>query len=228
MGEAGGPARCWPKRPSGGGGKRVAAGGSACGNAVPAGPSPGWHSHERKNRCMQRSKLHVMGASGAGTTTLARALADHWAVPHADADDYFWVPSTPPYLEKRSEDERLELMRTVFVPREAWVLSGSMLGWGESIVAECDAVVFLTLDPHERLRRLEARETLRRAGRDFDHVAWAAFLDWARSYDDPSAGRSRVAHEAWLEGVTQPVLRLDSEQSREELRDMVLGWEPYA
>lgn len=49
-------------------------------------------------------------------------------MPHADADDYFWVPSTPPYLEKRPEDERLELMRTVFAPREVWVLSGSMLG----------------------------------------------------------------------------------------------------
>lgn len=39
-------------------------------------------------------------------------------LPHVDADEYFWVPSTPPYLEKRPEDERLELMRTVVVPRE--------------------------------------------------------------------------------------------------------------
>jgi len=41
-----------------------------------------------------------MGASGAGTTTLARAIAGQWAVPHADADDYFWIPSNPPYVEK--------------------------------------------------------------------------------------------------------------------------------
>lgn len=176
---------------------------------------------------MRRSRLHVMGASGTGTTTLARALADHWSVPHADADDYFWVPSTPPYVEKRPEDQRRALMYNVFVPREAWVLSGSMLGWGESVVAECDAVVFLTLDPAERLRRLEARETLRRAGRDFDEVAWKAFLEWARGYDDPAFdGRSRVAHESWLKGLSQPVLRLDSAQTREELRDAVLGWEP--
>ena len=43
---------------------------------------------------MRRCRLHVMGASGAGTTTLARTLADHWAVPHADSDDYFWVPTS--------------------------------------------------------------------------------------------------------------------------------------
>ena len=61
-----------------------------------------------------------MGASGAGTTTLGRSLADHWSVPHADADDYFWVPTVPPYVEKRPEADRVTLMRSVFLPREAW------------------------------------------------------------------------------------------------------------
>jgi len=176
---------------------------------------------------MRRCRLHVLGASGSGTTTLARALASHWSVPHADADDYFWVPSDPPYVEQRPVGDRLALMRDVFVPREAWVLSGSMVDWGEPVVDECDAIVFLTLDPEERLRRLEAREVLRRAGRDHDPEAWEAFLDWARGYDDPAfEGRSRVAHEKWLADRDQPVLRLDSRAGREELRDMVLDWVP--
>lgn len=42
-----------------------------------------------ENGAMQRSRILIMGASGSGTTTLASALADRWAVPHADADDYF-------------------------------------------------------------------------------------------------------------------------------------------
>ena len=169
-----------------------------------------------------------MGASGSGTTTLGRALADHWSVPHADADDYFWVPTVPPFVEKRPENVRRALMRDVFVPREGWVLSGSMMGWGETIVAECDAVIFLTLDPRERLRRLEARDVHRRAGRDFDEVAWSDFLDWAKGYDDPAFdGRSRTAHEAWLEKLDLPVLRLSSERSIDELRDAVLSWDPH-
>ena len=86
-----------------------------------------------------------MGASGAGTTTLARAMADHWSVPHADADDYFWIPTDPPNVEKRPEAERVAPMKTLFLPRESWVPSGSMLGWGAEVVARCDAVVFLTL-----------------------------------------------------------------------------------
>jgi adenylate kinase family enzyme len=176
---------------------------------------------------MRRCRLHVLGASGSGTTTLARALANHWSVPHADVDDYFWVPTDPPYVEKRAESDRLALMREVFVPREAWVLSGSMVGWGEAVIDECDAIVFLTLDPEERLRRLEAREVHRRAGRAFDREAWEAFLDWARGYDDPAfEGRSRVAHEKWLAGRDQPVLQLDSVADREELVEAVLDWVP--
>lgn len=176
---------------------------------------------------MQRSRLHVVGASGSGTTTLARALADHWSVPHADSDDYFWMPTDPPYTRPRPEEERVALMREVFVPREAWVLSGSMIGWGDSVLALCDAVVFLTLDPTERIRRLEARERLRHAGRTVDTAAQEDFLTWARGYDDPAfTGRSRAHHEAWLETLEVPVLRLDSARRVDELVDAVLRWEP--
>ncbi|PKH40470.1 Adenylate kinase [Nocardioides alpinus] len=176
---------------------------------------------------MRRCRLHVVGASGSGTTTLARTLASYWSVPHADADDYFWVPSDPPYVAKRAEAERTALMQQVFVPREAWVLSGSMMGWGAEVVAACDAVVFLTLDPDERMRRLHAREVLRQEGQTFDPVAWEEFLTWARGYDDPQfAGRTLRAHQEWLAGVGRPVLTLDSAAGPEALRDAVLAWEP--
>ncbi|WP_285042117.1 AAA family ATPase [Plantibacter sp. LMC-P-059a] len=176
---------------------------------------------------MRRSRVHVMGASGSGVTTLGRALADHWSAAHADADDYFWVPTDPPYVTKRADAERVRLMREMFVPREAWVLSGSMPGWGDEIVAECDAVVFVVLDPAERLRRLEAREVERRAGERFDEAAWEAFREWAAGYDDPAFdGRSRASHEAWLATLPQPVLQVDSAMSRSQLVEAVLAWDP--
>lgn len=169
----------------------------------------------------------MTGASGCGTTTLGRAVADAWAVPHADADDYFWVPTDPPYVAKRPEADRLALMEQVFVPREAWVVSGSMLGWGESVVERCDAVVFLTLNTEERMRRIEARERLRRPAGQVYEAVLADFLTWARSYDDPQfEGRSRARHEEWLAGLSCPVLRLDASRPREALRDLVLAWDP--
>ena len=167
---------------------------------------------------MRRSRIHVMGASGSGTTTLARALATRWSVPHADADDYFWVPTAPPFRQKRPPEQRVALMEQVFAQREAWVLSGSMSGWGESVADRCDAVVFLTLDPAERMRRLEAREQVRRVGQEIDPEAWEQFRSWAASYDDPTfTCRSRAWHEAWLPRIDRPVLRLDSARPVEEL-----------
>jgi adenylate kinase family enzyme len=46
---------------------------------------------------MKSRRIHIMGASGAGVTSLGRALADALAVPHHDTDDYFWQPTIPPY-----------------------------------------------------------------------------------------------------------------------------------
>lgn len=178
---------------------------------------------------MKRCRLHILGPSGAGVTTLGRAVADAWSVPHADSDDYFWVPTSPPYEVARTVEERLALMWAVFVPREAWVLSGAMTQWGHSVVKQADAVVFLTLSAEERLHRLEARESVRRGDANLDDhdKSWTDFRDWAMKYDDPSfCGRSRVEHELWLENLSQPVLRLNSAQAPQRLLDAVLKWNP--
>ena len=50
---------------------------------------------------MKTCRVHIMGASGAGVTSLGRALAEALAVPHHDTDGYFWRPTTPPYRDKR-------------------------------------------------------------------------------------------------------------------------------
>ncbi|MET3306826.1 hypothetical protein ABIF53_007841 [Bradyrhizobium japonicum] len=57
-------------------------------------------------------------------TTLGRALAGRLALPHHDSDDYFWLPTAPPYQTTRPGAERLRLMREMFLPRLDWVLSG--------------------------------------------------------------------------------------------------------
>ena len=162
-------------------------------------------------------RLLVTGASGAGTTTLAGAVARAWSVPHADVDDYFWLPTSPPYVEQRSAAERLALMRALFAPRPAWVLSGSVVGWGDALLDAVDAVVLLTLDPDVRMERLREREARRRGGavptEGAAGEAHRAFMTWAAGYDDPHhAGRSRVQHERWLAGASCPVLRLDGSE----------------
>ena len=179
---------------------------------------------------VQRGRLHVTGASGSGSTTLARAVADAWSVPHADSDDYFWLPTAPPYVDQRPVPERLALMEAMFLPRDAWVLSGSVMGWGDSLVPRFDAIVFLTIDPGIRLARLRAREVSRYDGMDRsadDLARHHAFFEWAKGYDDPAFdGRSRISHEEWLSTVPCPVLRLDSARPVDDLVTAVMDFCP--
>lgn len=176
---------------------------------------------------MTPSRVLVMGATASGTTTLARALADRWSVPHADTDDYFWVPTDPPYVEKRDEARRLELMAEVFLPRPAWVLSGSVMGWGEPLLDHLDVLVFCTLDPDVRLARLRAREATRygdRIGTGGDlEAAHDEFVIWAAGYETADfPGRSRALHEEWMTRFDGPVVRVDTSGSVEELVDRLV------
>lgn len=155
-----------------------------------------------------------MGASGSGTSTLARALASELATQAFDTDDFYWRPTDPPFTEKRPIPERLALMEDLFLPRSDWVLSGSMAGWGDPIIPRLTHVVFLTLDAETRLDRLGARERDRYGAEIAPggprERAYRSFMEWAASYDtDGTTGRSRVQHEAWLVQLPCPVIRLD-------------------
>jgi adenylate kinase family enzyme len=106
---------------------------------------------------MKTRRILITGASGAGVTSLGRALADALALSHHDTDDYFWRPTNPPYREIREVADRLRLMREVFLDRSDWVLSGSLDGWGDLIIPLLDLVIFLYVPTPIRLQRLRAR-----------------------------------------------------------------------
>ncbi len=172
---------------------------------------------------MKTCRVHITGASGAGVTSLGRALADSLAVPHHDTDDYFWLPTTPPYRAQREVADRLRLMHEVFLERPDWVLSGSLDGWGDPIIPFLDLVVFVYAPTTIRLQRLRERES-RRFGLDAVaggsmHKEVEEFIEWASHYDDGTReGRNLARHQAWLATLPCRVLRLDGTR---QLPDMV-------
>lgn len=163
-------------------------------------------------------KIHIMGASGSGTTTLGHALARTLSLKHLDTDHYYWLPTTPPYKEKRPLAERQALLQGDMHAEPDVVVSGSLVGWGAGVENVFDLVVFLYLPTSLRLERLRQREIARYG------VVDPAFLAWASQYDEgPAQGRSLAKHEAWLAQQVCPVLRLEKNLTVAERIANVIG-----
>lgn len=161
-------------------------------------------------------RILVTGASGSGTTTLGRALAARTGWRHLDLDDYFWLPTSPPFTTRREPGERLRMLSQDLLEDSDAIASGSLTGWGAEVEDAFGLIVFLYVPAAIRLQRLEARETQRYGKAD------PAFLEWAAQYDQgPPEGRSLAKHESWLAGRACPVLRIEGDTSVEERLEWV-------
>ncbi|MBY0317259.1 MAG: AAA family ATPase [Reyranella sp.] len=174
------------------------------------------------------ARVHILGASGSGTTTLGAALAARLGQLHVDADSLFWLPTDPPFTTKRPTDDRQAMLHRLLPVSGQWVFSGSAPEWATALEPFYDLVVFLRLAPAirmERLRRRQAAQYGKRieAGGDMA-VANVDFMRWAEAYDVAGPEqRSLFVHETWLATLTVPVLRLDSAVPLKELVFAVLS-----
>lgn len=172
-------------------------------------------------------RIYTFGASGSGTTTLAKALAEKLRLPHFDADDYFWEKTNPPYTNKRSVEKRLELLQEDLAQQSGWVLSGSMVKWGDALIPKISLAVFLLIPPSIRLARLKARERAQHGSRvdpggDMEKIH-SDLMDWAAKYDEGGLEvRSKKMHEDWMKNFHCPVLRIEGDFSTERQVEMVL------
>lgn len=165
--------------------------------------------------------IHIFGASGSGTTTLGRALASELDFAFLDADDFFWEQTEPPFREKKDFSKRQAELAAAATRAQSWVLSGSIIGWGDFLIPEIDLAVYLYLRPEIRLARLLARERERYGDRIAPggdmHVSHEEFMAWAGSYD--TAGleqRSKASHAEWMRKLGCELLTIEGDEGKEE------------
>jgi adenylate kinase family enzyme len=167
-------------------------------------------------------RIHILGASGSGITTLGRAIAQQFDYVHLDTDDFFWQPTQPPYQRPRDRDTRQRLLGTVLAQQPRWALSGSLCGWGDIFIPQFELVVFLWVPCDIRLARLQVRERERYGAATLapggaQHESYEAFLQWAAAYDDGAEDmRSRRLHEGWLAALPCHSIRLEGVCTIEE------------
>ena len=171
--------------------------------------------------------IHIFGASGSGTSTLARAICAKTGFRFLDSDDYLWLPTDPQYTTKRPAKERLALLNGDLDRADNAVLSGSLVGWGDPLMDRFTLAVRLVVPHDVRMARLDRREQERygdriRPGGDMYQIH-RDFLQWAAGYDEgPATMRSRAMHDLWQQKLTCPLLTLDGTRPVEELVEAVL------
>ena len=166
-------------------------------------------------------RIHILGAFGSGTTTLGRALAERLQYLHFDTDDYVWLPTDPPYTQQRERTERQRLLMEDLTAHDAWVVSGSLCGWGDVAIPLFELVVFLAIPHAIRMKRLHRREHARFGERILPggdmYESSQAFLARAASYDEGGLDiRSRQLHEEWLGTLPCPIICFEGEYTIEE------------
>jgi len=167
-------------------------------------------------------RIHIFGASGSGTTSLAKSVADATGFPHLDTDDFFWIQTNPPFRTIRERAERQELLRRALAKTNSWVLSGSLCGWGDFAIPMFDLVVFLLVPSDIRIRRLKKREIYRYGPEienpdDPRYETYKDFLEWTAAYDTGRLDmRSKFRHEQWITTLPCTVVRIEHDRTIKE------------
>lgn len=163
-------------------------------------------------------KIHIMGASCAGSTTLGNALSEKLGIPYFDTDDFFWERSDVPYTVRRDAPTRSRMLQEAISRVDSYIVGGSLISWGEEWLSMFDLVVFLHVPKEIRMQRLVNRE-LERYG-DIIYTdpersrLFREFYDWASKYDDRDfTGRNVRVHEEWLSKVSCRVVEIRGDTS---------------
>lgn len=173
-----------------------------------------------------KKRIHIIGASGSGTSTLGSSLSKILPHTYLDTDDYFW---TTKFIKQREVSERRSMLEKDLSLYENYILSGAVCGWGDNFKSYFDLVIFLWIPQDIRLERLKKRE-FQRYGNEIlaggsEYEQSKTFLEWASLYD--SAGlevRSKSLHEQWMADLPCPILKIEGDYSVDKRVGIVLDY----
>ena len=173
-----------------------------------------------------KSRIHIFGASGSGTTTIAKSVSEKLGYKHFDTDNYYWYATEVPFTKPRPIEERLQLMNADLSSQEKWVLSGSLDGWGDPLIPLFELVVFVYVPQTIRVERLEKREHERYGSEVLSggtrYESAKEFIKWAAGYDSGLlTGRSLPRHEKWMGGLECELIKITNHSLEDSIGTVV-------
>jgi len=171
-------------------------------------------------------KIHILGPSGSGTSTLGETISKKYNFPWFDSDNFFWEQTDPPFLKKRIKKDRVQFLKRELNKNDSWVLSGSIIGWGDFIKKRLDLVIYLYIEPAIRIHRLIDRERVRYGNRidpgNDMYKIHIEFIEWARNYErDNMNMRSRKSENEWMKDLKCKIIKIEEEMSLQKEMEIV-------
>lgn len=167
---------------------------------------------------MAGNVIHIFGASGSGTSTIGQYICKKCGYYFMDTDNYFWELTDPPYAVKRPVSERIALMKNDIDKYNNVVISGSLVDWGDELIALFTFAIRVETPTDIRIERLRRREREKfgsriQVGGDM-YYNHCAFIEWAAAYDKGNLDmRSKIKHDFWQKKLHCPLLLLDGSLS---------------
>ena len=139
-------------------------------------------------------RLHIIGGTGSGKTTLARRIGARFYIPFYELDTIGWEGGVG---AERPLEARLHNIHQI-AARPDWVVEGAFIGWTDELLRTADCIVWLDLPWRIAAWRIvirHMRASLAGTNRHRGLLKLLRFLGHSRVYyfsKDPAIGDSRM------------------------------------
>jgi uridine kinase len=177
----------------------------------------------------------IFGASGAGSTTLGKEIAQRLKFQYLDIDDYLWCWNTKiPLTVVRSQEERTNNLMNDIKKHPNFVISGTIFSDKELFEPLFNLAVFISTPAEICAERVRIREHTRWGERVLPggdmhkatrfHGDYDDYIANAQKYETADVSRfGRKLHEQWIAELSCPVLRVDGTNDFTKNADLVIA-----
>jgi adenylate kinase family enzyme len=130
---------------------------------------------------MHHHRILIIGNSGSGKTTMARALAAQWGVPVLSLDAIAWAEG----VQRRPQDDCTHDILKFINEHEQWIMEGCYASLAEAALPHCTELLFLNpgIEVCEANCRARPWEPDKFATPTEQDAMFANLIDWVRQYD---------------------------------------------
>jgi len=176
----------------------------------------------------------IFGASGAGSTTLGKEVAERLKYQYLDIDDYLWRWDTAiPLTLTNTREERAKRLMDDIQKYPNFVIAGTIFSDREQFEPLLDLAVFISTPTDICTKRVYAREYTRWGCRVLPggdmykstrfHGDYSDYVTNAEKYETADVAKfGRKLHEHWIAELHCPVLRVDGMTDVSKNSDLVV------